>query len=301
MNRRFLSNLWEESQRFVLMTIGVFVVALGYSIFQVPYNIAAGGLSGVSIIVNHFTGWTIGTLYIVLNIPMFVLGFIYLGRWKFLVRTLFNVLVFSVVIDVLLAYLPYYVEHWPITDSELLSSIYAGIVGGIGGGLIYRAGATMGGTGVLGRVIQLKTGTPLSSVYLYTDGLIVLAAGLVFGWETALYAMLTLFLNGLASDYALEGPSSVRTATIITDQPEQMAQALINNLGRGVSHWQITGGFTGETHYMLFCAIYRPQVNQLKRVVAETDENAFVVIGDAHQALGYGFLPLRQKAGLLVE
>ncbi len=298
--RRFLLAAWEEAQRFFLMTLGVLVAALAYAIFQVTYNIAAGGLSGVSIILNHYTGWSVGALYLVLNIPMLALGFVYLGRWRFLFRTLINVAVFSAATDLFLLYLPGMLDQWPITDNVLLSSIYAGILGGIGGGLIYRAGATMGGTGVLGRVIQIKTGIPLSSVYLYTDGLIVLAAGLVFGWELALYAMLTLFLNGLASDYVLEGPSSVRTATIVTDHPEVVAAALIQELGRGASQWPITGSYTGQTHYMLYCAVHRPQVNDLKRVVAQADENAFVVIGDAHQALGFGFVPLKKRHRLPV-
>ncbi len=298
--KRFLLAVWEEALRFLLMTVGVLVAALAYAIFQVPFNIAAGGLSGVSIILNQFTGWSVGALYLVLNIPMLALGFVYLGRWKFLFRTLINVAIFSAATDLFLLYLPGLLDQWPITDNVLLSSIYAGIVGGIGGGLIYRAGATMGGTGILGRVIQIKTGIPLSSVYLYTDGLIVLAAGLVFGWELALYAMLTLFLNGLASDYVLEGPSSVRTATIVTDHPEAVATALIQELGRGASQWPITGSYTGQTHHMLYCAVHRPQVNDLKRVVAQADENAFVVIGDAHQALGFGFVPLKKRGRLPV-
>ncbi len=153
----------------------------------------------------------------------------------------------------------------------------------------------MGGTAIIGRVIQVRTGIPLSQIYLFVDGTIIVAAAFVFGWETALYAMLTLLLAGLATDYTLEGPSSVRTATIITDDPEAVSRALIQTLGRGVSQWEITGGYTGHNHSMIFCTIYRPQVNELKRVVAEVDKKAFVVIGTAHQALGFGFTPLSKK------
>ena len=102
---------------------------------------------------------------------------------------------------------------------------------------------------------------PLSQVYLYTDGLIVLTAGAIFGWEVALYALLTLFIGGIASDYTLEGPSSVRTVTIITNRAAELSQALMTGLGRGLSQWEITGSYTGETHMMLSCTIYRTQVN----------------------------------------
>jgi uncharacterized membrane-anchored protein YitT (DUF2179 family) len=109
----------------------------------------------------------------------------------------------------------------------------------------------------------------------------------------ALYAMLTLFLSGLASDYTLEGPSTIRTITIITDLPEEMAQALIEKLDQGVSRWEITGGYTGKPHTMLMCTVHRPQVNNIKSLVAQIDSKAFVIVGNAHQALGAGFSPLK--------
>lgn len=286
--RFFRSLLW-----IINLLLGTVLSALGYSLFQVPFNIAAGGVSGIAIIINHFTDWPIGAMYLVMNIPLLVLGYYYLGGWRFLVRTLIAVVIFSTAVDLFNVYLPGWVIQFPLTEDVLLNAIYGGIVGGVGAGLVYRSGGTMGGTSIIGRILQQRTGIPLSQVFLYTDGIIIVTAGLVFGWEIALYALLTLFLGGLASDYTLEGPSSVRTATIITDKPDAIAQALIQVLGRGVSQWQITGAYTGEAHTMLLCTVYRPQVNDLKQVVAETDKQAFVVIGTAHQALGQGFMPLK--------
>ena len=204
-------------------------------------------------------------------------------------------LIFSTATDLCIAYLPELLAEYPLTQDTFLNAIYSGLIGGVGGGLIYRAGSTAGGTGIIGRIIQKKTGVPLSQVYLYTDGIIVLAAGVVFGWEIALYALLSLFLNGMASDYTLEGSSSVRTATIVTNYREQMSYALMDDLGHGVSQRGITGGYTGETRAMLMCTIYRPQVNDLKRIVAEVDATAFVTIGVTHQALGSGFVSLNRE------
>jgi uncharacterized membrane-anchored protein YitT (DUF2179 family) len=284
--------IWSEVQRYVIILIGVILAALGYSMFQIPYNIAAGGIGGLSIIINHFTGWPEGTLYLIMNIPLLVLGYFYLGRWPFVIRTILAVIIFSVATDLFVAYLPGLLNSYPLTQDILLSALYAGLVSGVGGGLVYQAGGTIGGTGIIGRIIQQKTGAPLSQVYLYTDGVIIITAGTVFGWEAALYALLTLVLAGMASDYTLEGPSSVRTATIITNEPEILSQAIIHGLGRGVSQWPITGGYTGETHAMLICTIYRPQVNDLKQIVGQVDPKAFVTIGMAHQAFGGGFNPL---------
>jgi hypothetical protein len=149
-------------------------------------------------------------------------------------------------------------------------------------------GATLGGTAIIGRVIQVKTGLALSQIYLFVDGTIVVAAGVIFGWEIALYAMLTLLLSGIATDYVLEGPSRTRTATIITSKPEPIIAALIQELGRGVSHWEAVGGFTGAPRTVIMCTIYRPQVTELKRIVAQADADAFVTIGMTQQALGQG-------------
>jgi uncharacterized membrane-anchored protein YitT (DUF2179 family) len=286
------TNLWAGLIRSAGMTLGALLAALGYSLFQVPYDIAAGGVSGISIIITTFTGWPVGLMILLMNVPLLFLGYLRLGRWRFVARTVVSVVVFAVAVDAFVAWLPGWLEEYPVSDDVLLSAIYAGLLGGIGGGLVYRAGGTLGGTGILGRILQQKIGAPLSQVYVYTDGMIILAAGIAFGWELAMYALLTLFLSGVASDYTLEGPSSVRTATIITDQPERVSQALIDVLGRGASTWPITGGYTGEQHWLVLCTIYRSQVNELKQVVARTDRQAFLVIGVAHQALGMGFQPL---------
>ena len=244
--------------------------------------------------INHFTGWSVAVLYLAMNVPLFVLGFFYLGRWRFLFSTALAVLVFSTTTELANRYLVLMLERWPLTDNILLSTIYAGLVGGIGGGLIYLAGATIGGTAIIGRIIQVKTGLSLSQIYLFVDGAIVAAAGVLFGWEIALYAMLTLLLSGQAADFILEGPSRARTAMVITTRPQPITQALIAELGRGVSYWQATGGYTGETRTIVMCTLYRPQVGDLKRVVAAHDPQAFVIIGTTQQALGEGFSELRQ-------
>ena len=119
------------------MIVGAVMVAFAYAMFQVPYNIAAGGVSGISIIVNHYVGWPVGLLFWLLNLPLLVLGFFYLGRWGFLLRTLIASTIFSIATDFFIAYLPQWLSQYPLTDDLLLTTIYGGIVGGIGGG---RAG-----------------------------------------------------------------------------------------------------------------------------------------------------------------
>jgi uncharacterized membrane-anchored protein YitT (DUF2179 family) len=269
-------------QDFVVLTAGGLLLAVNLNLFLAPANIAPGGVSGIAIIVNDFTGWPIGMMMLVMNIPLLGLGFRHLGRLRFLTRTLFVVLLYSLSIDVLARWLP----AEGITDDLLLNALYGGVVGGIATGLVYRGRGTSGGTGVIGRVLQLRTGIPISQVYLITDGGVVLVAGLIFGWERALYALVTLFIWGVATDHVLEGPSVVRTVFIVTDRTDEVSQIVFQRLGLGLTAWPAQGMFTHREHTVLFCTISRPDVNLFKSVVMQADPHAFVVIGHGHQATG---------------
>jgi uncharacterized membrane-anchored protein YitT (DUF2179 family) len=267
---------------FALITAGAALLVVSVDVFLVPGRIAPGGVSGLSIILNDRLGWPIGLTMLILNIPLLALGFRRLGRFRFLVRTAYVVLIYSLGVDALTRFVPV----GGLSDNTLLNALYGGVVGGIGTGLVYRGGGTVGGTGILGRVLQLRSGMPISQVYLLTDGGVILLAGVVFGWELGLYALLTLFVWGLATDYLLEGPSVVRTAFIVTDYAHAVAQAIVDQVGVGVTTWPAEGQYTQERHTVLFCTISRPDVDLLRRAVAAADADAFLVIGHGHQATG---------------
>jgi uncharacterized membrane-anchored protein YitT (DUF2179 family) len=265
-----------------LLVVGALILAVNVDLFLVPQNIAPGGVSGAAIILNHYTGWPIGISMLVMNLPLLAIGFRYLGRFRFLSRTVVVVLIYNLGVDLLAGWLP----TGGITDDLLLNSLYGGLLGGAATGLVYRASGTIGGTGILSRIVQKRTGVPISQVYLLIDGGIILLAGLTFGWERALYALITLFVWGVAADFILEGPSVVRMAFIVTDAPDPVAQALLSRLGLGVTAWSARGKFSEATHTVLFCTVSRPEVDALRSLVAEIDPDSFVVIGHGHQASG---------------
>jgi uncharacterized membrane-anchored protein YitT (DUF2179 family) len=266
---------------YFLLTLGSVILAIDFDIFLAPFNIAPGGVSGAAIIINKFTGWLPGLTMLVLTIPMLVIGFYYLGRFRFLVRASYVTIVNTVCIDVMALYLP------PgITDDLLLNALYGGVLGGIGIGLIYHGGTSPAGTSVISRVLNLKTGIPNSQVYMMIDGGVILVAGLVFGWEMALYAFVTLFSWGVVADYVLEGPSVVRSAIIVTDEPEKISKALLHRMRVGVTSWAGVGMYSNTEHTTLFCAIKRPDVKILTSIVKEVDPGSFVVILQSHQAMG---------------
>lgn len=280
-----MQNSWRALvTRLILLTVGAFIGAVAVNVFYVPADIAPGGISGLAIILNKLIGTPVGLMVLVGNIPIQLLAVRMLGGgWRVVARTVFVLVVYAAAIDLTAPYIT------GITDDHLLSAIFGGIVGGIGGGLIYRAGGTFGGTSTLARILQSHLGTSFSATYLYTDTLIILLAGLVFGWPGALYAIIALFVDGAAADYVLEGPSRVRTATIVTNHPQEVAGVLMTQLGRGVTAWEGQGMYTGQKRSILFVTFNRPQVNELRHLVFQADPDAFVVIGQGHTAYGEGF------------
>jgi uncharacterized membrane-anchored protein YitT (DUF2179 family) len=221
-------------------------------------------------------------MMLVLNLPLLAIGFRRLGRFQFLSRTVVVIVIYNLGTDLLHGVFP----AGGITSNLLLNALYGGVVGGIATGLVYRGSGTIGGTGILSRIFQKKTGIPASQVYLLTDGGVIFAAGLVFGGEKALYSLISLFVWGLATDFVLEGPSVVRTAFIVTDRPDRVSAALLGSLGLGVTRWQARGSYTGAQHTVLFCTLSRPDVDMLRAAVSEADADAFLVIGHGHQASG---------------
>jgi len=273
---------WRSNlQSFFFLTVGSLIAAVNVNLFLAPSQLAPGGVSGAAIILNKFTNWPIGVMMLVMNLPLLFVGFKYLGRFNFLFRTLYVVVLFSLGVDLLKPWLPA-----GVSDDLMLNALYGGVVGGIGTGLIYRGQGTSGGTGIIGRVLQLKTGFPISQLYLLTDGFIVVIAGWVFGWDKALFALVTLYVWGIVADQILEGPSVVRTAMIVTDRPKEVAEAVFERLRLGITAWPAKGMFTEIEHTVLFFAVSRPNVNALKSVVLEVDRQAFIVIGHGHQTVG---------------
>ncbi len=282
MARALSSNRRETIKNYIFLTLGAAIMIVNFNIFMAPGNIAPGGVGGLSLILNNYTGIPLGTGMLLLSIPLIGLGFWKLGRFRFLVRTLYVTILYTLGVDITARFFP----PGGIVDDLLLTALYGGVLGGIGYGLVVRGRGMVSGTGIISRVLQLRTGIPVSQLYLAIDGVVIIALGLTFGWERALYGWMMLFIWGLASDYVLEGPSVVRIVFIVTNWPEAVADVLMERLRVGVTRWTGEGMYTAEERAILFCTVTRPDVEVLRSVVAEIDPAAFVVIGQGHQASG---------------
>lgn len=290
--RQGLDLSWETGRDYLYLLAGGLIQALAMRLFLIPGQLVSGGISGGALILNYYTGWPIGLMVFLGNVPLFIIGWRFLGGPRFALRTAFAVAVFSLFTDLLKPYLPA-----GVTDDLVLNTLFGALLLGIGLGIVYRGKGTSGGTDVLGRILNHRFHIPISQAYLMTDTLVVLLAGFAFDWTHSLYAMIVIYVSGLAAEMASEGTEIFRTAMIVTDQAAQVSGRIMETLERGVTVIPATGAYTGQEHTVLYCVVTRAEVNQLKDVVHSADPDAFMVIGQAHEALGEGFRPLKRRNG----
>ncbi len=282
-----MKNNWQLTiLQYFWMTIAVLISSVAVIIFLAPFDIAPSGVSGAAVILHRLIETPIGLVTFLLNIPIQILAYFLLpGSWRVVVRTLYVLVVYSITLDWLAIYIP----DKGVSDNVLLNAIFGGVLEGVAGGIIFRAGGTFGGTSTLALILRHKFGMPMSTTLLYTDALVMAGAGFTFGWEAAMFAVVSLFISGVASDYVLEGPSVIRTAVIITNQPELVSTTILHHLGRGVTGWEAIGMYTHQPRWVLYVSISRSQVGELRRLVMKADPKAFMVIGQGHTAYGEGF------------
>ena len=279
---------WDSVKDYLLILAGALVQALAMRLFLVPAQLVSGGISGMAQLVNSYTNWPIGMMVLVGNIPLFFLGWQYLGGPRFALRTALSIVAFSIFTDLLVFFVPDGIVH-----DLVLNCLYGGVLLGVGLGLVYRGKGTSGGSDILGRILNHRTGISVSQSYLITDTAVILAAGFVFSWENALYALVTTYVSGLAAEMVLEGSGVFRTALIVTSCPDTVAREIMTVLERGVTILDGTGAYTGQSRPILYCVINRSEVSRIKEIVYKADPKSFMVIGSAHEALGEGFQPLK--------
>jgi uncharacterized membrane-anchored protein YitT (DUF2179 family) len=273
------------------IALGALVQAVSMRLFLIPGLMVSGGISGASQIINFYTNWPIGVMVLIGNAPLLLLGWRYLGGKRFALRTTAAVILFAFFTDGLVYLLP----REGMTQDLILDALYGGVLLGIGLGLVYRGRGTSGGTDILGRILNHYRGFSISQAYLLTDGLVVLASGFAFGWDRALYGLMVIYISGLAAELVSEGNKIYRTVFIITNKSKEVADEICNTLERGVTLVPISGGYTGKARTMLYCVLSRSEINVLKAIVVDIDPDAFMVIGQANEALGEGFGPLKKE------
>jgi uncharacterized membrane-anchored protein YitT (DUF2179 family) len=261
------------------------VYAMGFNWCYVPNGIAFGGLTGVAQLVHRVLPWApVGTVVIVLNIPLFLLGWRLLGG-RLLVSSAFAMAASSVCIDVLDS-----VVQFSSMD-PLLASVYGGVLIGASLGVVFQQGATTGGTDLIARLLKLPLPwLPVGKLLLAVDLVVIVAVALVFrSLDSALYGGIALFLSSRIMDLVLYGMDNAKLAYIISERPAEISRAILGDMDRGVTVLKGQGAWSGEEKQVLFVAFKQRQIVHLKRIVKELDPDAFLIVCEAHEVLGDGF------------
>ncbi len=266
---------------------GSVILAAGMNMFMVPNMLAPGGVSGISVFLYHILGMPVGLTIIVLNIPIFIAGFIILGT-RIVIQSLLGTLLFSLAVEITAPLLP------AATDDLLLAAVYGGVVMGVGVGLVFRFRSSTGGSALLSLILAKTSGISPGQALFWSDLVVLAMAVFVFGSEAAMYAALSLFVSIKVIDAILEGLGLAKSAIIITRCGAEINEKLLYELGRGVTKIQGHGGYTGEGREVLLCVVTRQQTAHLKSIIYAVDPTAFVIIGNATEVHGEGFKKMQQ-------
>lgn len=270
-------------------------VALGSALFAVaislllnPNRLAPGGVSGIAIIISHFSQLSTGLLIALINIPILILGLVKLG-WKTMLSTVATTLFSSLLVD-LAARLPV------LTRDPVLAAVFGGALLAVGLSTIFRTGATTGGADIIVRVLRLKFPQVKSGkLFLIFDSLVIVSSGIVFrNVETALYAALATLVFSFCFDYLLYGGDSAKLIFLISDRQEEIVRRLLTEVNVGVTWLEGTGAYRGERKQVVLCAMKNHLLPKAQKLILEIDPAAFLIIGQASEIFGQGFKDHRQ-------
>ncbi len=275
----------DKFRAYAQMIAGCIIGATAYPLFLVPNNIAPGGLTGVATIINYFVTVPVGTLSLILNIPLFILGYKSVGK-TFVLRSLIATVLFSVFIDIL--------PFKSVTTNPLLAALYGGIFLGFGLGLILRGGATTGGTDLVARVIHKRLPfITVGAILFVADFVVIVAAGIGMGAELAMYSIISILVTAAILDVTMQGINRAKACYIISSKSETIRKRLMEEMERGMTIIHATGAYTMEEKPVLLCIVNPRETVDIKRVVKEVDSLAFMFITEAHEVLGEGFAELQ--------
>ena len=274
-------------KEFLLVTVGSFIYAVGLSMFLDANNISAGGIAGLAMIVTYFTRIDLGLMIFLMNLPLFIAGWIRF-RNKFLFYTIYAIALSSYIIDFLGNRFP---QYMPLTRDLMLATIAGGAIMSVGMSMIYLGGGSVGGTDIIIKFLRQKhnhigTGT-LSFIMDFTT--CVLSCFVFGGYELGIYAALALYVQGIVMDKMLYGSNEAKLIYIISTKTPEVSTRLLNDLGIGVTWLEGTGAYTEERRKVVFAAFRKQNYQRVRQIVKEEDPEAFMIVTSATEIFGLGF------------
>ena len=268
-------------KKYIALFIGSIITAVGLEIFLVPNKIIDGGVVGISIMAAAVTDYPIGLFLILLNLPFLYLGYKQIGR-TFALSTTFAIFSLSY-------WTTQFIPVEEITNDLFLAAIFGGIITGLGVGIIIRNGGSLDGTEIVAIILDKRSGFSVGEIVMFMNLFILSSAGLLFGWNQAMYSLVAYFIIAKVIDVVIKGLDESNGVMIVTAEPDEIMEALMKRLGRGVTILHGEGGYTGDPKKVLYCVVTRLEVDKLKAIVMEKDETAFVTIHQVHDIVGGRF------------
>lgn len=268
-------------KRGIAISIGALLMAVGLEIFLVPNQVIDGGITGISIMLSHITGLKLGIVLFVLNLPFVYLGYKQIGK-TFALSTIFGILLLSI-FTMLLHPVPAF------TDDILLATFFGGMVLGLGIGLVIRYGGALDGTEILAILINKKVPFSVGEIVMFFNLFILSAAGFVFSWDRAMYSILAYVIASKSIDAVVQGMEQSKSAWIISEEYQEIGDAINARLGRGVTYFHGEGAYSGDMKKVVFCIVTRLEEAKLKSLVDELDPSAFLAVADITEVRGGRF------------
>ncbi|MDD9148079.1 MULTISPECIES: YitT family protein [unclassified Sporolactobacillus] len=275
---------------YLYVLIGSAIVGIAFNVFQLPNRIAAGGVSGISIILHWTLGWEPSFVIWAINIPLYIGGVLILGKsfgyLDYALKTLLGTLFLPLSV--------FLTADWPpATNNPLLGALFGGIGVGLGLGIVFRGRGSTGGTALAGQVIQRFSGLSIGLCVSVIDGLIVLSSAFFISLESALYALISIYLQAKVIDVVQIGFNTEKLALIISDKEDELRRSILQEIDRGVTRIISQGGFTGDNRPMLMTVVSRDELTHLKQLVHSVDPESFFIIANATEVFGKGFYKRR--------
>lgn len=273
----------EEVLRLIYILIGSFITAISINIFTIPHKLVSGGVAGIALIIQYLTGIPTGYMVFLINIPIFIFGAKEIDR-DFIIHSLIG----TVALSIFLVLTRDFSSYFYVKDI-LLSCIYAGVLGGIGVGIVLRSRGSQGGTDIIAVVVKRRYGISIASVSFIINIVIVIIGALLNNVEIALYTLISMYVSSVVLNRVIEGFDRKKLLFIVTEKDKEVSEAIMSEIGRGVTFFYGEGAYTSEKRNVIFCIVTSFQVARTKKVIEDIDKSAFISIVDAAEVKGKGF------------
>jgi uncharacterized membrane-anchored protein YitT (DUF2179 family) len=275
----------EKIKEFLIITLGFILVSIAVEYFYVPAHINAGGITGIAIIINNYMpSLPIGMLMMVMNVVLFMIGFLFIGG-NFGAKTIYA----SFGVSGTIWLIEMVIKPHALTNDVLLSAIIGTLLLGTGLGIVFSQNASTGGTDIIAKILNKFFHLDLGKSMQAVDILVVILAGITFGIATALYAVICVLLNGIIIDKVIEGFTSVKAVMVFSNNVEKIQIYIINEIDRGCTAFEGKGGFTGNKNSVIYSVMDRTQLIKLRTFIKRNYPDSFIIVSEAYEVLGEGF------------